>query len=139
MTRLKPQAEGIIKEEQADFGAGRSTIEQFFNLRILCEKYLQHQQTLFHVFVDFKKTFNRVWHAALWATMRLFNVNANLIRTIECLCNKATSVVYRDHNIGEWLRTMTGVRQGCLLSPILFNIFLERIMADSLEDHEGTV
>ena len=89
--------------------------------------------------MDFKKAFDRVWHAALWATMRLYNINDNLIRTMECLYNKATSAVYHDNNIGEWFRTTIGVRQGCLLSPILFNIFLERIMADALEDHEGTV
>ena len=71
--------------------------------------------------------------------MRLYNINDNLIRTIECLYNKATSAVYHDDNIGKWFRTTTGVRQGCLLSPILFNIFLERIMADALQDHEGTV
>ena len=40
LNRLKPQAEEIIKEEQAGFRAGRSTTEQIFNLRILCEKYL---------------------------------------------------------------------------------------------------
>ena len=74
------------------------------------------------------------WHAALWASIRLYNINANLIRTIECLYDKATSAVY---NIGEWYRTIIGVRQGCLLSPTLFNIFLEKIMADALEDHEG--
>ena len=64
LNRLKPQAEEIIKEEQAGFRAGRSTAEQMFNLRILCEKYLQHQQSLYHIFVDFKKAFDRVWQAA---------------------------------------------------------------------------
>ena len=123
--------------EQAGFRV--HTTEQLFNLRILCEKYLQHQQNLYHVFVDFKKAFDRVRHAALWTTMRLYNINDNLIRTIECHHDKSTSAVYHDNNIGELFRTTTGVRQGCLLSPILFNIFLERIMADALEDHEGIV
>ena len=41
LNRLKPQAEEIIAEEQAGFRAGRSTTEQIFNLRILCEKYLR--------------------------------------------------------------------------------------------------
>ena len=49
--------EKIIAEEQADFRAGRSTTEQIFNLRILCEKYLQHQEDLYHVFINFKKAF----------------------------------------------------------------------------------
>ena len=40
LNRLKPQAEKIIAEEQAGFRAGRSTTEQIFNVRILCEKYL---------------------------------------------------------------------------------------------------
>ena len=43
LKRLKPQAERIIAEEQADFRARKSTTKQIFNLRILCEKYLQHQ------------------------------------------------------------------------------------------------
>ena len=64
LNRLKPQAEEIIAEEQAGCRAGRSTIEQIFNLRILYEKYLQHQQNLYHVFIDFKKAFDRLWHAA---------------------------------------------------------------------------
>ena len=74
LNRLKPQAEKIIAEEQAGFKAGRSTTKQIFNLRILCEKYLQHQQDLYHVFVDFKKASDRVWHAALWADMKKYNI-----------------------------------------------------------------
>ena len=59
LNRLKPQAEKIIAEEQAGCRAGRRTTEQIVNLRILCEKYLQHQQDLNHVFIDFKKAFDR--------------------------------------------------------------------------------
>ena len=70
LNRLKLQAEKIIAEEQAGFKAGTSTTEQIFNLRILCEKYLQHQQDLYNVFIDFKKAFDRVWHAVLWETMK---------------------------------------------------------------------
>ena len=139
LNRLKPRAESIIAEEQAGFRSGRSTTEQIFNLRILCERYLQHRQDLYHVFVDFKKAFDRVWHKALWSTMRLYNINANLIQVIENLYNKATSAVYLNGDIGDWFRTTVGVRQGCLLSPTLFNIFLERIMTDVLENHQGTV
>ena len=64
LSRLKPQEEKIIAEEQAGFRAGRGTTEQIFNLRILGKKCLQHQQDLYHVFINFKKAFNRVWHAA---------------------------------------------------------------------------
>ena len=60
LNRLKPQAE-IVAEEHAGFRAGRSTTKQIFNLRILCEKYLQYLQDIYLVFIDFKKAFDRVW------------------------------------------------------------------------------
>ena len=96
-------------------------------------------QDLYHVFIDFKKAFDRVWHAALWATMKHFNINANLIRMIQNLYDMATGTVYLNNSIGDWFRTTVGVRQGCVLSPTLFNIFLETIITDALNDHEGTV
>ena len=102
LNRLKPQAEKIIAEEQAGFRAGWSTTEQIFNLRILCEKYLQHQQDLYHVFIDFKKAFDRVWHAAFWATMKKYNISTYLIQVIKNLYNKATSAVLFNGIIGDW-------------------------------------
>ena len=56
---------------------------------------------------------------------------------IEQLYDKATSAVQMNGSIGEWFRTTVGVRQGCLLSPTLFNIFHERIMSDALENMKG--
>ena len=100
LNRLKPKVEKIIAEEQACCRAGRSTTEQIFNLRILCEKYLQHQQDLYHVFIDFRKAFGRVWHAALWATMK-YNISTNLIRVIKNLYDKATSAVLFNNSTGD--------------------------------------
>ena len=139
LNRLQLQAEEIIAKEQADFRAGRSTTEQIFDLRILCEKYLQHQQNLYHVFIDSKKAFDRVWHEALWAPMEKYNINASIIRAIENLYDKALSAVLFNGNTGELFRTTVGVRQGCLFSPTLFNIFLERIKCEALDDHKGSV
>ena len=71
--------------------------------------------------------------------MKMYNISTNLSQVIKNLYNKATSAVLFNSSIRDWLRTTVGVRQGCLLSPILFNIFLERIMTDTLKDHESTV
>ena len=139
LNRLQPQAEEIIAEEQAGFRARRRTTEPIFILRILGEKYLQHQQNLYHVFIDFKKAFDRVWHEALWAIMRKYKINASIIRAIENLYDKAQGAVLFSGSTGECFRTTVGVRQGCLLSPTLFHIFLEKIMCEALDDHEGSV
>ena len=71
--------------------------------------------------------------------MRKYNISANLVCTIKQLYDKATSAVQMNVSIGEWFRTTVGVRQGCLLSPTLFNIFLGRTMSDALEEHDGKV
>ena len=110
LNRLKPQAEKIIAKEQAVFRAGRSTTEQIFNLRTLCEKYLQHQKDVYHVFIDFKKAFDRVWQEALWTTMKKCNISANLIRVmVKHLYDKATSAVLFNRSIGDWFQTIVGV------------------------------
>ena len=86
-----------------------------------------------------KKAFDRVWHAAIWANMQKYNISANLVWAIEYLYDEAIIAVQMNGSTGEWFRTTVEVRQGCLLSLILFNIFLKRIMPDALEEHVGKV
>ena len=71
--------------------------------------------------------------------MNKYNISANLIRVIKNLYEKATSTVLFNSSIGDWFRTTVGVGQESLLSHTLFKTFLEKIMTDALEDHEGTV
>ena len=75
----------------------------------------------------------------LRATMKKYNISANLIWVIKRLYDKATCAVLFNSSIENWFRTTVGLRQRCLLSSTLFYIFLEKITTDALEDHEGTV
>ena len=59
------------------------------------------QQDLYRVFIDFKKAFDRVWNAALWATLKKYNISTNLIQVIKNLYNKATSAVLFNGSIGD--------------------------------------
>ena len=96
-----------IDKEMNGFRAGRSTKKQIqiFNHRILCEKYYQQQKRLYHVFINSKKAFDSVLHAASSDATRKNTISENLVRTTE----QATSAIQLRHSIGEWLRTIVGV------------------------------
>ena len=67
------------------------------------------------------------------------NINATLVGVIEQLYDNAPSAVPMNDSMREWFRTTVGVRQGSLLLPTRFNIFIERIISDALEEHAGKV
>ena len=139
LNRLKSEAEEHLAEEQAGFRAGRSTVEQIFNCRIMMEKHLQHQKELYHNFIDFKKAFDRVWHDGLWHSLRGFGIKEGLVQIMKSLYSSANSAVLLNNNTSEYFRTTVGVRQGCLLSPVLFNLYLEQIMRDTLHNFESSI
>ena len=54
------KAEELLAEEQAGFRPGWKAVEQVFKSQVIIEKHLQHQHNLSHIFIDFKKAFDRV-------------------------------------------------------------------------------
>ena len=71
--------------------------------------------------------------------MEKFNIDRKLIDIFTNLYDKASSAILRKGVIGEEFPIKTGVRQRCLLSPTLFNLFLEDIMQNALFCHNGTI
>ena len=70
--------------------------------------------------------------------MRKYNINV-IIQAIENLYDRVQGAVLFNGSTEEWFRTIVGNRQGCLLLPTPFNIFLERIICEALDNHEGSV
>ena len=108
-------------------------------IRILCEKFKEKGKTLYHNFIDYRKAFDRVWQEALWAVMKKHNIDHKLVDMIMALYDDTKSTVQVDNTLTDWFKSTVGVRQGCLLSPYLFNIFLEQIMSEALEGFETAV
>ena len=81
-----------------------------------------------------KKAFDRVWHDGLFSVLQQYGVSRKLINIIRDLYSKAKSYIRVNNNLTDWFETTIGIRQGCLLSPDLFNVFLENILAEAFED-----
>ena len=105
---------------------------------MLSEKFRTDQKPLFHNFIDFKKAFDRVWQEGMCAIMRMFNISKGIVNAIEALYESSRSAVFLGDEVSDWFYTRVGVRQGCLLSPTLFNIYLEYIMMEALDGFEGS-
>ena len=139
LNRIMPKVEDFLHESQAGFRKDRSTVEQILNLRLICENHRNHQKKVFHNFIDLKKAFDRVWHEALWHTMKKHNLGQGMVKLIQELYDCAKTMVLVGSTYSEWFESTVGVRQGCILSPTLFNPFLECIMHDALENFTGGI
>ena len=126
-------------EKQAGFRPGRSTVEQIFNCRMIMEKPLQHQKEFFHNFIDFKKVFDRVWHGGLWHALHSFGIEEGFVQIMKSLYSSANRAVLLNNNVSNYFRTTVGVRQVSLLSPILFKLYLENIMRETLHNFKSTI
>ena len=132
-------SEELLGEEQASFRPERSTVEQIFNSQFITEKHLQHQCNLFNSFTDFKKACDSVWHVSLRKVLRSFNMHEGLVQAIQALYENTSSAVLLNSQLGEIFKTKVSVPSGMLPVPILFNLFLEKIMQETLHDHHTSI
>ena len=102
LSRLKQQAEKIIAEEQAGFRPGRSTTEQIFNLRILCEKYHRHQQDLYHVSHRPQEGLRRGLACSFVGNHEEVQHQCQHFQVIKNFYDKATSAVLFNSRVGDW-------------------------------------
>ena len=90
-------------------------------------------------FVDFRKAFDSINHESLWTTMAEMGFPGHIIDLISKLYKKQRARVRVVGTVSGEFRVRRGVRQGCVLSPNLFNILAERVMREALEEYEGGV
>jgi len=137
LERIRVKTETEIADEQVGFRQGRGTRDQITNLRILMHNARKHQQLLHMCFVDFKKALDSISHDKLWVTMMDMGYPLYLIDLLAKLYRKQLAKVHLARTLSEWFHVKKGVRQGCVLSPYLFNILAEMVMRETLDGFQG--
>lgn len=137
--RLQKYLDGQIPLEQASFVQGRGTRDQIFNIKQIIEKAREFNITVFLCFINYSKAFDSVMWGHLWMVLKEIGVLDHLNMLICNLYEQSAAVVKLENNISKPFVIRKSVRQGCILSPRLFNVYGEYIMRRSLDNFEGGV
>ena len=122
-----------VGQTQFGFRPGSGTREGIFCFNILAQKHIEVNQDLFTCFIDYSKAFDRVHHDQLISCLEKIGIDGRDIRIIANLYWHQKAAIRIQNELSPFTSIERGVRQGCVLSPYLFNIYTEFIFRESNE------
>ena len=129
--RISNAVDNKLRKEQAGFRKHRGCIDQIFALRNIIEQCIEWQRQLYVNFVDFEKAFDSIHRESLWKILRNYGIPCKLVHLIKSFYNNfRCSVRHND----TFFDIKTGVRQGCVMSAVLFNLAIDWVMRRTTED-----
>ena len=109
--------------------SNRSTTDMMFVTRRLQELARKKQIPLYVCFIDFTKAYNSVDRTLLWTVLARFDVPQNMISVIRQFHDGIRACLRLDDRVcSGWFAIEQGLRHGCVLAPLLFNIFLAAVI-----------
>ena len=120
-----------LPDVQAGFRKGRGTRNQIANIHWITEKAREFQKNIYFSFTDYAKAFDCVDHNKLWKILKEMGIPDHLTHLLRNLYAGQEATVRTGHGTADWFQIGKGVRQGCILSPCLFNLYVEYIMRNA--------
>ena len=133
ITRIIDAVDQNLRREQAGFRKGKGCTDQIFALRNIIEQCTEWQRKLYINFVDFEKAFDSIYRDSLWKILRKYGIPEQLVLVIKSFY---TNFTCRVGNSNHKFQVKTGVRQGCVMSAVLFNIAIDWVMRQATEDQK---
>ena len=117
-----------IPDVQAGFRKGKGTRDQIANICWITEKAREFQKNTYLCFIDYTKAFDYVDHDKPWKALREMGIPDHLTCLLRNLYAGQEARVRTLYRTTDWFKIEKGVRQGCLLSLSLFNLYAEHIV-----------
>ena len=135
--RLSSQvAEKILPESQCGFRPGRGTVDMIFTARQIQEKCREQNRDLYMVFIDLTKAFDTVSRDALWQVLHKFGCPDKFVNIIKSFHEGMAARVSEEGRLSEPFEVNNGTKQGCVLAPLLFNIFYAAMLLDAFRNND---
>ena len=129
-----------LPDVQACFRKGRGTRDQIANIRWIMEKAREFQKNIYFCFIDYDKAFDCVGPNKLWKILKETGIPGYLTCLLRSLYAGQEAPVRTGHGTTDWFQIGKGVRQGCILSPCLFNLYTEYTMRNArLEETQAGI
>jgi len=132
LNRVSTAMEATVSEYQAGFRRGRSTTDQVFTLQQILTNSYEFNIPTHTCFIDLKKAYDTVNRTALWRVLQKTTLSHKVLRLLENLHTNTHASVRAYGQLSDPFPVTNGVRQGCVLAPALFNIFLDHILRVAL-------
>ena len=126
--RLQQYVNCELPDVQAGSRRGRGTRDQTSNIQWIINKAKEFQKNIYSCFIDYAKAFHCVDHNKLWKMLKEMGIPSHLTCLLRNLYTGQEATVRTGHGTTDWFQIGKGVRQGCILSPCLFNFYAEYIM-----------
>ena len=125
--RLQHYVNKELPHVQAGFRKGGGTRDQIANIFWITEKARKFQKNIYFCFIDYAKAFDYVDHDNLWKALKEMGIPDHLTCLLRNLYAGQEATVRTLYETTDWFKIEKVVRQGCLLSPCLFNVYAEHI------------
>ena len=120
-----------LPDIQAGFRKGRRTRDEIANIHWIIKKAREFQKNIYFCFIDYAKAFDCMDHNKLWKILKEMGIPDHLTCLLRNLYAGQEAKVRTRHGTTDWFQIGKGVRQSCILSPYLFNLYEEFIMRNS--------
>ena len=125
----------IITDAQFGFRKGRSTTDASFVLLSTVQKYLNRNKRLHACFIDMQKCFDSIYRNGLWYKLYNMGIQGKFLRIIKDMYSNVKSCVKLCNNNSDFFEYAVGLRQGEVMSPILFSLFVNDIEENIINDN----
>ena len=122
----------------AGFSKGRETRDHIANIRWIIKKAREFQKNIYVFFIDNAKAFDCVEYDKLWKMFQEMGISDYLTFLLRNLYAGQEATVRTGHGTTDWFQIGKGLCQGCILSPCLFNLYVEYFMQNARLDEAQT-